>query len=147
MFTPKHALKLRTQGLPPTMPTHTKPNSAEFISSIHDTLASIFQGAQSSNASHKRRINNLCKLHNEAVTLVQHKEKGKAQHGSIVLVGEKAFNRAFWEIVMCTLDVKRGVVEADRIVRFIGGFVSELLNDPSESTSVAICVAHAGQDG
>jgi condensin complex subunit 3 len=129
------------------MPKHAKPNSAEFISSIHDTLASIFQGAQSSNASHKRRINNLCKLHNEAVTLVQHKEKGRAQHGSIILVGEKAFNRAFWEIVLCTLDVKRGVAEADRIVRFIGGFVGELMNNPGESISIAIYVARAGQTG
>jgi condensin complex subunit 3 len=126
------------------MPAHAKQSAAEFISSIHGALALIFQDAQSSNASHKRRINNLCKLHYEAASLVQHKDKGREQHGSVVLVGEKAFNRAFWEITMCILEVKRGVIEADRVVRFIGGFVSALMANPGERNSEAICVKPGG---
>jgi len=114
------------------MPTRAKQSSAEFIDSIHDTLASVFQGVQSSNASHRRHINNLCRLHNEAATHVQHKEKRKQGNGSVFLIGEKAFNRAFWEIMMCVLEVKRGIVEADRVVRFIGSFVGALMTDPRE---------------
>jgi hypothetical protein len=109
------------------MPTATKQVREEFLSSLHDTLASIFQGAQTSNASHKRRIKTLCKLHAEAASHVEHKPGRKGDDGSILLVGEKAFNRAFWQVVLCVLDVKRGVVEADRVVRLIGGFVTALM--------------------
>ncbi|PVF94264.1 hypothetical protein CPB86DRAFT_713554 [Serendipita vermifera] len=110
------------------MPTATKQVREEFLSSLHDTLASIFQGAQTSNASHKRRIKTLCKLHTEAATHVENKPGRRGgDDGSILLVGEKAFNRAFWQIVLCVLEVKRGVVEADRSVRLIGGFVAALM--------------------
>lgn len=109
------------------MPAKTKESPEEFLDSLHDTLATIFHGAQTSNASHKRRIKALCQLQADAASHVQHKQAKQGQEGSILLVGEKTFNRSFWLVTLCTLDVKRGVVEADRTIRFIGAFVGALM--------------------
>ncbi|KIM27959.1 hypothetical protein M408DRAFT_16414 [Serendipita vermifera MAFF 305830] len=117
------------------MPSHAKQTAEEFLSSLHDTLAAIFQGAQTSNASHKRRVNNLCKLHQEAASYTQRKQRGRGQEDSIVLIGEKAFNRAFWDITMCIMDVKKGVIEADRTVRFIGTFIAALMGTPDDENA------------
>lgn len=109
------------------MPAKPKESPEEFLDSLHDTLATIFHGAQANNASHKRRIKTLCQLQAEAASHVQHKQAKRGQEESVLLVGEKTFNRAFWLVTLCTLDVKRGVVEADRTIRFIGAFVGALM--------------------
>lgn len=122
-------LKLRPQF---AMPRKEKESPEEFLGSLHDTLATIFHGAQTSNASHKRRIKTLCQLHSEAAGHIQHKQGKRTHEESVVLLGEKLFTRAFWQITLCTLAVKRGVIEADRTIRFIGAFVGALMGTEGE---------------
>lgn len=105
----------------------SKEPDESILSTLHEVIASNFQGAQTSYASHKRRIKTLCKVHSEVVKHVREVRRNGSD--SIVLIGEREFNRAFWQVVVCILDLKKGVVEADRAVRFLGQFVGALCSD------------------
>lgn len=113
------------------MPARTQKISKELdesvISSLHEVISSTFQGAQASYTSHKRRIKTLCKIHSEAIKHVRQVRRNGSD--SVILLGEKEFNRAFWEVVVCMLEVKKGVVEADRAIRFLGQFVGALCSE------------------
>ncbi|KAG8801376.1 hypothetical protein FRC16_000632 [Serendipita sp. 398] len=110
------------------MPKETQ-NSEELLEALPETIAALFQGAQTSNATHKRRVNTLCKLFIEAtkVTKTQVSQREGVQGSVQVLTGEKAFNRAFWSILRHVLNVKRGIVAADRVLRFVGAFIGALM--------------------
>lgn len=99
------------------------------LNTLHDTIASLFQIAQNSNATHKRCVNALCQLHTDSSSITEARRPKGDDNGDelVVLVGEKSFNRAFWAVLLCVLDVKRGFVQADRIIRFVGLFVGSLL--------------------
>lgn len=109
------------------MPSKPSALTLDSLPSIHDTLSSHFSGAQSNIASHKRRIKVLCQLYADAVGCVVYKEKRGEER--VVRVGEKAWDDAFWDCVLAVLALKRGVVEAERVVRFVGAFVGALMND------------------
>ncbi len=56
----------------------------------------------------------------QCAKLVEEHPNGK----SIKLVGEKAFNAMFLDMVGRVLTVKKGVTVADRIVQFVGKYVA-----------------------
>jgi len=97
----------------------------EILATLHEQIVEVFQGAQNESSSHKRRVKTLCKLHAQAATFV---EKGK-QPGQAKRVGEKQFNDAFWKIIVHVLPVRKGAVEADRVVRLVGAFVQQLTTE------------------
>lgn len=86
-------------------------------------IQEIFEGAQESYSSHKRRTKSLLKLHSDAVQLTQIVKK----QDSLLLIGEKTFNKAFWDILLALLPLKKGVSEAERCVRFVGDFIGALV--------------------
>ena len=94
----------------------------EKLETLHEQIVEVLQGAQNESSLHKRRVKVLCKLHAQVTTVV---EKGK-QLGQVKRVGEKKFNDAFWKTIANVLPVRKGVVEADRVVRLVGGFVQQL---------------------
>lgn len=97
----------------------------ENLETLHEQIVEVLQGAQNESSLHKRRVKVLCKLHSQSVTLV---EKGK-QPGQVKRVGEKKFNEYFWKTIANVLPVRKGVVEADRVVRLVGAFVQQLTTE------------------
>ncbi|KAG8831455.1 hypothetical protein FRC17_003118 [Serendipita sp. 399] len=104
-------------------------NTQEFIETLPQAIAALFQGAQASNATHKRRINTLCRLFDETVKVTQEQNIGRKGNEElvVVLVGEKAFNRAFWSLLLHVFNIKRGISAADRVIKFVGAFIGTLM--------------------
>lgn len=90
---------------------------------IHETLRQsipkIFEQAQVSTANHQKNYVALSKLHHEAAAHTESINNGE----SLKLVGEKAFEDLFVDMVMRILPVKKGTTVVDRLVKFIGGYV------------------------
>ncbi|KAF8524376.1 nuclear condensing complex subunit [Hysterangium stoloniferum] len=86
---------------------------------ISNALPRIFEQAQNTTANHQKNRVALHKLHKDAAAHVESVQNGK----SMKLVGERAFEDAFIDMVNRVLQVKKGVPLADRVVKFIGGYV------------------------
>ncbi|KAF8494799.1 nuclear condensing complex subunit [Gautieria morchelliformis] len=97
------------------MPVRT----SSITDSITTALPKFFEQAQSTTANHQKNRVALHKLHKEAATHVQSVQNGE----SVKLVGERAFEDAFIDMMNRVLHVKKGVLLADRVVKFVGGFV------------------------
>lgn len=99
------------------MPGKTKATPAP--EPLSAALPRIFEQAQTSAANHQKNVVALHKLHVAAATRTELADNGK----SLKLVGEREFEDAFLDVIMRVLPIKKGVREADRIVKFIGGYV------------------------
>jgi condensin complex subunit 3 len=98
-----------------TMPVRT----ASITDIIDIALPKVFEQAQNTTANHQKNRVAIYKLHKEAASHIQPVQNGK----SVKLVGERAFEDAFINMVNHVLHVKKGVSLADRVVSFIGGYV------------------------
>ncbi len=81
------------------------------------SLPPIFDQAQHTTANHRKNIVALRKIQKACSTITERTSKGTK------LVGEKAFNTAFIDMVNRVLPVKKGVAVADRIVKFFAHYV------------------------
>lgn len=97
------------------MPSRT----LSIVDSIALALPRIFEQAQNTTANHQKNRVALHKLHKEAATHIESVQNGT----SVKLVGERAFEDAFINMVNHALHVKKGVPLADRVVRFVGSYV------------------------
>lgn len=79
----------------------------------------IFEQAQTSIANHQKNLVALHKLQTEAAQCTEEVRKGRG----VRLVGEKIFEEAILNILTRVLPLKKGVTPADRVVKFIGGYV------------------------
>ncbi|KIJ25339.1 hypothetical protein M422DRAFT_38823 [Sphaerobolus stellatus SS14] len=95
---------------------------------ISNVLPKIFDQSQNTTANHQKNRVALYKLHQEAALHVESVQNGKG----IKLVGERAFEIAFIDMVNHVLQVKKGVSVADRVVKFIGGYVGFLNEKASQ---------------
>ncbi|GJJ15062.1 hypothetical protein Clacol_009337 [Clathrus columnatus] len=86
---------------------------------ISQTLPKIFEQSQNTTANHQKNRVVLYKIHKEAASQIESVQNGK----SLKLVGEKAFEDGFINMVNHILQSKKGVTFADRVVKFIGGYV------------------------
>jgi len=88
---------------------------------LHEAIGAIFEQTQLSLANHKKNCVALFKIHTKVAAITQ---PTKSKNGSSIrLVGEKAFQDVFIDMVNRVLIVKKGPVGADRIVKYVGGFV------------------------
>jgi hypothetical protein len=105
------------------MPSRTAPSKpatpASVLASLQTALSKAFDQAQSSTANHHKNFVALHKLHADAATVTEPVNNGEG----IKLIGERAFEDVFVDMVSRVLSVKKGAAQADRIVRFVGGFV------------------------
>ncbi|KAB5594684.1 Condensin complex subunit 3 [Ceratobasidium theobromae] len=92
------------------------PTPETFTSQIPE----IFQQAQTSTANHNKNYVALSKLFSGCAGIY---EEVQGRGGGIRLTGEKSFQLTFAKMVNNVLPVKKGVSNADRVVKFIGGFV------------------------
>jgi condensin complex subunit 3 len=96
------------------MPTRT-------LEPIASALPKAFEQAQNSSANHQKNFIALHKIHLEAATKIE----SVAGH-AIKLVGERAFEDYFIDMVNRVLIVKKGISVADRIVKFVAGYIKFL---------------------
>ncbi|KAF8906012.1 nuclear condensing complex subunit [Gymnopilus junonius] len=87
----------------------------------------IFDQAQISYANHRKNHVALFKLHTEYAAHKEFLNKGR----SMKLTGERQFERLFHHLVLCVLPMKKGVVSADRIVKFIAGYI-KFINEKAD---------------
>lgn len=79
----------------------------------------LFSSSQLSIASHRKHINSLHAIFLRAASVTILSDDG----ASMKLVGEKAFVDAFRGALVYPLGVKKGVEQADRIIKFVAGFL------------------------
>ncbi|TFY65773.1 hypothetical protein EVG20_g5314 [Dentipellis fragilis] len=83
-------------------------------------IPKAFDQAQSSMATHQKNFIALHKVHAEVATITEE------VHGGMKLVGERAFEDGFIEMINRVLVIKKGTTVADRIVKFVGGYIKFL---------------------
>lgn len=100
---------------------------ATALDSLPAALGKIFDQAQHSVANHYKNVVSLHKLQLQVAAVTESVQGGK----SVKLVGERAFEETFVDMVNHILSVKKGIALADRIVKFVGGYV-KYLNEKGE---------------
>ncbi|KAJ7722735.1 nuclear condensing complex subunit [Mycena maculata] len=89
---------------------------------LRTTFSRIFDQVQTSTVNHQKNFIALHKLHLEAAKRTVVVESGTK------LVGEREFEAVFLDMLSRVLPVKKGATNADRVVRFVGGYV-HFIND------------------
>jgi condensin complex subunit 3 len=97
-----------------------EPSSLEDLDPFISVIPTIFGQAQSSISNHKKNIVALRKIQEKCSLVTMMHSDGH----SVKIVGEKAFNNAFIDMVNRVLSVKKGVSVADRVIQFVGKFVA-----------------------
>src|ERR1700720_1224283 len=100
------------------MPARTAAKTS-VLDSLTTLIPKAFDQAQGSAANHQKNFVVLHKLHLEAAKHTESVNNGD----SIKLMGERAFEDMFVDMISRVLSVKKGASQADRIVRFVGGFI------------------------
>lgn len=93
------------------------PVSVPKLSSLADAIPPIFLQCQTSLANHRKNVTALAKIHAQTSDVWEEVPKG------IKLTGEKAFNDRFMEMLYHVLPIKKGIPNADRVIKFIGAFI------------------------
>ncbi|KAF9269428.1 hypothetical protein L218DRAFT_1029797 [Marasmius fiardii PR-910] len=88
------------------------------LQEISTGIHKIFDQAQGNTHTHQKNIIALHKVHTQAVDL-----SGPHVHDQ---VGEKAFIDEFRFMLCKVMEVKKGITPADRIVSFVGGYITHL---------------------
>ncbi|KAI0674717.1 nuclear condensing complex subunit [Trametes maxima] len=94
------------------------------LDSLKSALPKIFDQAQTTAANHQKNYVALYKLHSDAAAITESVQNGK----SLRLVGERAFEESFNDMLTRVLPVKKGTSVADRTVKFIAGY-SKFITD------------------
>ena len=105
------------------------------LEDLHESIANIFEQAQVSLTNHKKNCVALYKLHTKAAAITQPAKKGNG----LRLVGEKAFQDVFIDMVNRVLVVKKGPANADRIVKYVGSYV-KFMNEKGVSRFTLLLV-------
>ena len=98
------------------MPARTP---APILETITTAIPKALEQAQNSSANHQKNFVALYKLHLEAAAKTENVRGGDA----IKLVGERAFEDCFVDMVNRVLVVKKGTGVADRAVKFVAGYI------------------------
>ncbi|KAJ9476701.1 Condensin complex subunit 3 [Pseudozyma hubeiensis] len=86
---------------------------------LHASIPPHFQQAQHTPANHRKNIVSLHHIHLKVSTIVE-----PASDGRVRPIGEKAFNEVFIGCLDRVLPIKKGVANADRICKFVAGYVT-----------------------
>lgn len=102
------------------MPGRTlQADAASVREQIATHVPRILDQAQISTANHQKNLVALYKLQAEAAQYRENTRRGKA----FKLVGEQIFKASLIDMIMRVLPLKKGTAQADRIVKFIGGYI------------------------
>jgi condensin complex subunit 3 len=104
---------------PPHLAMAPRPSDSATLESLSYKVSEIFDQVQYSTANHRKNCITLHKLHARAASITPAVNDGKHS----IITGEDCFGDAFLDMVNRILIVKKGPAAADRIVKFIGGYV------------------------
>ncbi len=89
------------------------------LETITSAIPKAFDQAQNSSANHQKNFVSLYKHHIEAAAKTETVRGGDA----LKLVGERAFEDCFIDMINRVLVVKKGIGVADRAVKFVAGYI------------------------
>jgi hypothetical protein len=92
------------------------------LASLTSSILTLFNKSQHSLTSHRKLVNNLHSLFLSSTELREQIENEDGADKTIKLIGEKNFTEACYTVLDNIVSTKKGVVEADRVVRFFGAF-------------------------
>ncbi|CAE6447053.1 unnamed protein product [Rhizoctonia solani] len=92
-------------------------------------IPEIFQQVQTSTANHNKNCVALAKSFSGCAGIY---EEVKSRGGGIRLTGEKAFQLMFARMVNNVLPIKKGISNADRVIKFIGLFVKYITDKAAQ---------------
>lgn len=120
----------------PVMPGRTRPEATadsvrEQVSAI---VPKILDQAQISIANHQKNLVALYKLQTEAAQYTESVRRGQG----VRLIGERIFEQVVLQMLTRVLPVKKGATQADRVVKFVGGFI-KFVNEKGELFLCCIC--------
>lgn len=95
------------------------PAPVPILETLQPAISKIFDQAQTTTANHQKNFVALYKIHVEAAKHTQPVQNGK----SVKLVGERAFEDIFINMVTRVLSLKKGTTGADRVIKFVGGYI------------------------
>jgi hypothetical protein len=111
-------LAVLAAACPPPPSASAMPSAVSPLEALPTLVPHHFQDAQHSLATHRKNVVALQRAHAAAAQVTQRTERGTK------LVGEKAFNEVFIACLNRVLGIKKGVVNADRIVKFVAAYAS-----------------------
>lgn len=101
------------------MPGRAKQPEPTNLAELESSIPRIFDQAQISSANHQKNVVALYKLHTHAAKFTESVNNGR----SVKLTGERKFEEIFTLLLMRILPLRKGVGPADRIVKFVGGYI------------------------
>lgn len=101
------------------------------VDNLQQNIPKIFDQVQSTSANHQKNFVALHKLHTDAAVFTEDVQNGK----SIKLTGERMFEDVFIDLLNRVLAVKKGESVADRVIKFIGGYL-KFMNEKGISSAV-----------
>ncbi|TFL04771.1 nuclear condensing complex subunit [Pterulicium gracile] len=104
------------------------------LSTIPDQFSHIFDQVQTTISNHRKNHVALYKLHKQASSVTT---TGRNEQ-SVKLVGEKAFVEHFLFMMARAMAVKKGVSQADRVIRFGGSYAKFISDKAAEGEEEAI---------
>ncbi|KNF04259.1 hypothetical protein PSTG_02605 [Puccinia striiformis f. sp. tritici PST-78] len=103
--------------------TTTRPSQHEStLTSLTNSILTLFNKSQHSITSHRKLVNNLHSLFLSSAAIREQLDNEDGNDKTIKLIGEKNFTEACYTVLDNLVTTKKGVVEADRVVRFFGAF-------------------------
>jgi condensin complex subunit 3 len=108
---------------------------SETKAKLFENISRIFDQAQTSLANHQKNFVALYKLHKDAATHTEPTDDGRG----LKLVGEREFEDVLLDMVFRILPLKKGISQADKIVKFVGGYVKFI----NEKGALCQCISNA----
>ncbi|KAI0696172.1 nuclear condensing complex subunit [Cytidiella melzeri] len=99
------------------------------LEALFREVSAIFDQVQVSTANHRKNSVSLLKIHTKSVASVQ-KLTDRTQRP----VGERRFTKVFVDMLGRVLVVKKGVLPADRVMKFVGAYVAYISDKGPSST-------------
>ncbi|KAJ3515967.1 hypothetical protein NLJ89_g1427 [Agrocybe chaxingu] len=132
------------------MPARTQTPLTPDETLVHASVGHVFGQAAASVANHRKNFVALHKIHLE---LSAYKEAVNKKGNKFKLTGERVFEKAFHQMFLKVVPLKKGEPSADRILKFVGGYIKFINekaaenqtphdNDDNDDTTASRFTAH-----
>lgn len=119
------------------------------LNTISNSILAIFNQSQNSLTGHRKLVNNLHRIFLSASAIFEETDDDEMKDAekTIKLTGEKTFTEAIYTVLDNLVSTKKGIVEVDRVIKFIGAFCSfatdhDPLKDSSDQTPTNRLLLH-----
>ncbi|CAA7267951.1 unnamed protein product [Cyclocybe aegerita] len=114
------------------MPARTQTPQTPDETLVHASVGHVFGQAAASVANHRKNFVALHKIHMELATC---KEVVNKKGNKVKLIGEGIFEKVFLQMFLKVVSLKKGEPSADRVLKFVGGYIKFINEKAAESQS------------